>query len=163
MSNISTIIEAIESTRSLARFYLSKCKEQDPYKQFIIEGKNFNSLNWNIAHMAWAENMLLIESSGGPGLSYPWFEKVMIGVKNIPASELPPFEESLAAFKAVHEAAIAHLNTLSDEDLIAPNKTGMNFGSLPDLKYTLYHHIRHDAIHIGNIGTLCKLYGLEVV
>jgi len=113
--------------------------------------------------MAWAESMLVIESSGGPSIRYPWFDMVRIGVKGVSPAELPPFEESLSAFKTVHEAAMVYLNTLSDEYLLLPNKIGMNFGGSAELKNTLYHHIRHEAMHIGHIGTLCKLYGLETV
>ncbi len=59
MSKIDTIIEILQSTRSLTLFYLSQLKDVDHDKEFECEGKKLNSVNWLISHLCWTDNFPL--------------------------------------------------------------------------------------------------------
>ncbi len=58
---------------------------------------------------------------------------------------------------------IDYLKTLTDEQLEEENALGMSMGGSKALKNILYHAIRHEGTHAGQLGWLCKLHGLKTV
>ncbi|MGL4598981.1 MAG: hypothetical protein ACRCYO_15795, partial [Bacteroidia bacterium] len=50
----------VEQTRNITLAALKRIDEAqvDPYKEFEVDGKVFNSLYWQLGHMAWGQNNL---------------------------------------------------------------------------------------------------------
>ena len=161
---LSTIREIIHRTRELAHFYLKKMDGVDVKKQFECEGKKLNSVYWLVAHMAWAENNLIIRSTGGPNPELKWLKLFALGK---PADEGhmggPSWEEVYAGFKKVHELSMAHLEQLDPALLDSTNKIDWEIMGSKTMRATLVHHIRHENNHVGQLGWLAKLHGAKTV
>ena len=63
----------------------------------------------------------------------------------------------------VHRQAIAHVATLGEDALSAPNPTGLPLGGAGQVRDVIMHAIRHEGSHIGHLGWLCKLHGIPTV
>lgn len=165
MSNeLSTIREIANRTRELANFYIHKTKEVDVKKRFEVDGKKFNSIYWLVAHMAWAENNLIIRSTGGPNPELPWLKLFALGK---PAEEGetngPPYEEVLAGFAKVHQIAMDHLDKLDPALLDSQNKLDWEIMGSKTMRATLIHHIRHEGTHVGHLGWNARLHGIKTI
>lgn len=152
----------VARSREYARFYLSLLKGHDPHREFECEGKKLNTLFWIVAHMTTTQNGLLLYSTGGPFGKFSWAKHFTVGGKGLPKDQCPPYEEVWATFKAVHEKAMAHLPTLTQEQLDAPNRTGLPLIGTT-VRDAIIHAARHEALHTGHLTTLCKLYGVATV
>ena len=69
----------------------------------------------------------------------------------------------MAAMKEVHEKAMAHVLTLSDEEMEAENFIGFGFGGVKTNRIMVNHAIRHEAMHTGHLSWLCKINKVESV
>jgi hypothetical protein len=157
-SELETLHRLTSETRNLARFYLKKLEGADVRKRFEIEGKKLNSIYWLVAHMAWAQNNLVLRSSGGPNPGIKWLKHFALGK---PAEEGeangPSWEEVLEGFKKVHELALSHLGSMDPATLDQPNKLDWEIMGEKTVRATIMHHIRHENSHIGHLGWLAKL------
>ena len=84
-----------------------------------------------------------------------------MGAPGLPPEECPPYEEVWETFKAVHEKSVAHIATLNEEQLNAPNPTKLAIGTT--IRDVITHAIRHEGGHSGQLAWLCKLYGVKMV
>ena len=163
-TELSTLREVIQRTRELANFYIHKSKQVDVKKRFEINGKKLNSIYWLIAHMAWAENNLIIRSTGGPNPELPWLKLFALGK---PANEGeengPSFEEVLAGFEKVHRLSMEHLEKLDPALLGSPNKLDWEIMGSKTMRAVLVHHIRHEGMHIGHLSWNATLHGVETI
>ena len=157
---LQTLIETIEFTQGLAIYYISKLKDADPTKTFTREGGELNSLYWVVGHLAWAENMLILQGTFGKESTISWLANFDYGKEHRIDSEVS-FEELKRGAKEVHVAAIAHLQTLTDADLDKPNFWKFGFGQEPTNQLILMHFIRHLGAHSGHLGWLCRLHGVK--
>lgn len=152
----------MDRTREWTRYYLSALKGQDPHRRFVCEGKELNTAFWLVAHLATTENGLLLAATGGPFEKFWWAKHFTLAAAGLPKEECPPYEEVWATFNAVHTKAIAHIATLDEEAL-----NGSNLTKLPALGSTvrdvITHAIRHEGGHAGQLGWLCKLYGIKTI
>lgn len=105
---LNTLIETIEISQKLVGYYVSLLKETNPKKVFKTEGQELNSLYWLVGHLAWAENMLILDGTFGTGVKYAWLKNFEFGAGHH-IDDNVTFEELKAGAKAVHEQAIAHL------------------------------------------------------
>lgn len=164
MSKIDTIIEILQSTRSLTLFYLSQLKEVDHDKEFECEGKKLNSVNWLISHLCWTDNFLLIKSSkNNIEIAKDWFEEYGFGSNPDEIKTKLSYDELMELLNSNRAICIDYLKTLTDEQLEEENALGMSMGGSKALKNILYHAIRHEGTHAGQLGWLCKLHGLKTV
>ncbi len=162
MTTAEILAETMDETRNLTRFYFSKLKGEDMHRTFTIGDYTTNSPYWIIAHLTWAEHRLLVESLGGPGLDIPWLDRFAIGT--MPAKDgLPSLEEVLAAFKAVHEHALAHLRSMTDEQLAEENILNINFGGKTSKKFIAIHTARHEGTHCGQLSLIAQFYGKKTI
>ncbi len=159
---VQTLIETIELTQNLMVFYVKLLKDADPKKVFSIEGIDLNSLYWLVAHLAWAENMLILDGTYGESVKLPWLDQFKFGAEH-QIDEKVSFAELKTTAKDIHQKAIAHLNSLKDEDLDKPNALQFGFGQDPTNKVVIMHFIRHLGTHIGHLSCLCKLHGVKAV
>lgn len=161
-SRVQTLIETIEFTHKLAVYYISSMKEVEPTKVFSSEGKELNSLYWIVGHLAWAENMLILQGSFGTPSKAPILNEFAFGSQHKISEEMS-FAELKHLAKKIHEQTIAHLKTLKDEDLAKPNALNFGFGQEPTIQLILMHFIRHLGTHIGHLSWLGKLHGVKTV
>lgn len=158
-----TLVETLEITRKLTQFYYNKLKDQDVHKTYSCEGVALNSILWIMAHITVSENWLLLVCTGGERVKIPWARQFGLG-STIPEKEAyPPVEEILTAFNKVHEAAMQHVASLSDEQLAQPTTNGVTFGGEDSVRAIIKHAIRHEASHAGQLGWLCKINGVTTI
>lgn len=162
MTTAQTLAETMNETRNLTRFYLSKLKGEDMNRTFTIGDYTTNSPYWIVAHLTWAEHMLLIQSFGHPTMDIPWLGKFAIGTTPT-AEDLPTLEEVFTQFKVVHEQALAYLQGMTDENLAVDNVLGISFGGSTSKKFIAQHAIRHEGTHCGQLSLIAKLYGKGTV
>jgi len=158
------LADQLTTSRELTRWYLSKLKETDPFKQFEIEGKKLNNWYWIVAHMAWAEHFLIINGTGGEPL--PEFEHLQnfsMGNSFSEVNAKHDVKELLGIFKKVHEHCIARLQELTEEQMAEDNRLGFSFSSDMSVKGIFMHAIRHEGTHTGSLGILCKAFEVKTV
>jgi len=164
MSKIDTIIEILQSVRALTNFYLIKLKEVDHDKVFVCEGKKLNSVNWIIAHLCWTDDFLLVQSTKNDlQIKQEWFEEFGYGSNPDDVKTKLSYDVYIQKLNSNREQIITYLKTINDEQLEEDNALKMSMGNSKALKNILYHAIRHEGIHAGHLGWLCKLHGLETV
>lgn len=159
-TEIETLRDLTIETRNLVLFYLKKLEGADVKKRFEVEGKKLNSIYWLVAHMAWAQNNLILRSSGGPNPELKWLRHFGMGASPEDGeTNGPSWEEALAGFHKVHELAIAHLATLDPALLDQPNRLNWEVivsGGSKTLRSTIMHHIRHENTHAGHLSWIAK-------
>jgi hypothetical protein len=158
-----TLVETIEEVRNLTLFYLSKLNGTDLYKEFEVNGQHMNSAAWTVAHLAWAEEFLVLRAITGEPTKLQWTDHFRIGSSRPPLNVYPPFEEILNAFQEIHLRAMDVLTRMEDEDLEKVNQINLKFQKGETLKVCLLHHIRHEASHAGHLSWLCKMHGVKTV
>lgn len=158
-----TLVETLELSRDLTKFYLKKLEDQDVYKTFEIEGKKLNSILWLIAHLAVSENWLLLVCTGGERVKIPWARQFGLGSEVPKKEEYPPREEIIEMFDKVHCQAIDYISHLTDEDLSKPTTNGTTLGGEDSIRAIIKHAIRHEGAHAGHLGWLCKLFDVKTI
>lgn len=159
-----TLAHTMNEARNLTRFYSGKLKGEDMHRQFEVGDYTTNTPFWILAHLTWAENMLLLQCMGHAGLDIPWLNDFKIGsVKKEKSASMPDLKEVLTAMKQVHEAALDHLSRMTDAELEEDNALGMSFGENRSKRFMAMHAIRHEAIHTGQLSLLVKMYGKATV
>ena len=120
--------DMFQKTRDLTRWYLSLLKESDPFKRWEVNGTRLNSVLWLASHITWAENFLLLKGTGGEPVVLDWLENYNIKSSGDLHHAEHNMKTVMAAMKEVHEKAMAHVLTLSDEEMEAENFIGFGFG-----------------------------------
>lgn len=149
--------------RDLTRWYLSLLKTVDPYSQVDVNGIRLNSIYWLVAHLTWAENMLILKATGGNPVDAPWLEHYRLGGDGTLHTHNPDLKAALKLLKEVHELSQAHLLTLPDEKMEQNNLIGFGFGGDNTNRMMIQHCIRHEAMHTGHLSWLCKIHRIESV
>lgn len=158
-----TLVEMLEMSRGLTKYYLKKLEGKDIYKVFEVEGKELNSILWLIAHLTVSENWLLLVCTGGEKVSIPWARQFGLG-STIPVKEdYPPVDEIMSKFEEVHKACINYVSSLSDEDLQKPTTNGVTLGGEDTVSSIIKHAVRHEGSHAGHLGWLCKLFDVKTI
>lgn len=166
-SELATLRNMVDATRSLAHFGLKKLEgktQAELQTRFEVNGRKLNSAYWMVAHMAWAENNLIIRSTGGPNPEVPWLKFFALG-KSADEGEAcgVPYEEIYAGFKKVHQIAMEQLATLDPAQLDAENKLNWEILGGKTMRNTIMHHIRHENNHIGQLLWLVNLHGVKTI
>jgi hypothetical protein len=163
-NNESAILwDTYQKTRDLTRWYLSLLKEVDPLQQWEVNGTNLNNTLWLASHIAWAENFLALQGTGGKAADIAWLEHYKIGSDGSIHDPGHNMHAALEAIKTIHEQATAHVLSLTDETLDADNALGFGFGGIKTNRVLIQHAIRHEAMHTGHLSWLCKINKIESV
>lgn len=157
----SIYADIMDSTRELVYFYIKNVPREKWDMNFEVVDRKFNSIAWTLAHMAWAQNSLVLKATGGPALQKEWFSDFEIGKPA--ATKLPPLEEIESTLKQVHELSLAHVRSLSDDDLATENSAGIKYRFGTTKKALLTHHIRHEGTHVGQLAWLAKMHGVKTI
>src|ERR1041384_2156047 len=92
------ITDIFDNGRKLSGFFLGKLKDVDPLKEIEANGQKLNSIQWIVAHMAWAEDGLMLKGAGHKGSGIEWLEQFKIGGSGADKTKWPPFEEVMKGF-----------------------------------------------------------------
>jgi len=156
------LAEALNSVRNLTKFYFSKINPEDLEIQMEVDGIKFNSPKWLAAHLAWTENFLLLQGIGGKTSEVKWLEEYGFGSNPDDLKSEISFEEIMKTLDEIHNDAINHLISLSDEQLEEKNLIGANFGGKDTIKAVVIHAIRHEPMHTGQISWFLKYRGVTL-
>jgi hypothetical protein len=159
MRTADVIADMLDSARKFNLFFLSKIGPDQLHHRPMIDGHQGNSAYWIACHLIWAEAKGLIGETGGKLPDLPWldgFEKGGDGsFRGGPADG-----ELMQVMAAVHAQALAHVRSLSDEDLALPAYIDlMNWNTTR--QKALYHFIRHESFHGGQIAVIARSLGAE--
>ena len=158
------LAQTMDETRNLTRFYSGKLKGEDMNRVFEMNGFTTNSPFWILAHLCWAENMLLLQCMGHRGLDIPWLNDFKIGSsKGEKPANAPDLKEVLSAMKDIHAAALEQLASMTDEELDKDNVLGVSFGENRSKRFIAMHAIRHEGTHLGQLSLIAKMYGKQTV
>lgn len=160
---VKLLAETYEMSHGLVRFYTSALKTADPYQQWEVNGKKLNSIAWITAHLCWVENWLLLKALDGPAIAIDWADHYKLGSDGTLHEPAVDFKTILQHRKTVHEAAMLHINSLSDADLTKENPAGVKLWGDGSYKMMIQHAIRHEASHAGHLGWLCKINGIQTI
>jgi hypothetical protein len=156
------LADTLEKARGLSRWYISLLKNIDPYAQIDVNGIKLNSVAWVVAHLTWAENMLVLQGAGGQPVEIDYLKHYGFGSNGETHMEKPDMKMLLDNMKMVHEKAMVHIQSLTDEQIMAHSPVGQMFGD-PTIKMAIQHAIRHEGTHAGHLGWLCKLNQIKTV
>lgn len=157
------LAETFESVRNLTKFYFSKVKPEDAEIQMVSGDVKFNSPKWIAAHLAWSEDFLILQGLGGESTGIDWLEEYGFGSKEDDLKTKLTLEEALSGLNLVHEKALKHINSLTNEQLDEKNNIGANFGGNDSKRSVLNHAIRHEPMHVGQLSWFIKSRGSELV
>lgn len=165
MTESQILAGLLDNARDLTRFYLSKLKEVNPHHQFVIEGSvQLNSYFWILGHLTWAENLLVLHVLGYSQLEvYPWLDRFRLGSMDGEKDGMPEFMVVLDAFKKVHALAIEKLSSAPLEELDLESSLAFNFGRGNSVREIIKHAIRHESVHCGHLGLICKVNGIKTI
>ncbi|MCB9195371.1 MAG: DinB family protein [Flavobacteriales bacterium] len=163
MTEAQILARQLDKARELTKWYLSLMKESDPYKTFEWNGKRFNSIIWEIGHLAMSENFLANYLTYGPSVKEEWFKNFAMGGDNQVNDDYPDFKTVLESFKQIHITTIEHISKISDEELDQPTKKEFNVAGIVTVRDAIIHSIRHESTHTGHLGWLCKLHDIKTV
>lgn len=152
----------VDATRQLAHFALKRLegKEGEFHTRFEVNGRKLNSVYWMIGHMAWAENNLILRSTGGPNPEVPWLKHFALGKSADEAENCGvPYAEIYAGFKKVHQTSMDQLAAMNPADLDSENKLSWEILGGKTMRNTIMHHIRHESNHIGQLFWLVNIHG----
>ena len=157
------LADTVDFSRGMTMFYFKSVKEVDPYLQPEINGKKMNSIYWIAAHLAWAQNFLLLEGTGGSPLGDQWLQDFKLGSDGVVSASAPDFKTILNTMKDIHHKSMEHLRSLSDDDLDRMNPLNIGFGKPPTIQVIIQHHLRHEATHAGQLGWIAKAYAKPAI
>ena len=158
------LAEVLDNTRQLTRWYISLLKGYDPFKQFVVDGKQLNSAYWLIGHLAWTQNNMLLKTTGGKAMDIPWEKHFGFGkALDKDAEGLPGIKEILDTLKELQQRSVDHLRQITPEELDEPNPGGIAFGGDSSKRMMVHHVIRHEGVHAGHLSWICKLHGVKTI
>lgn len=163
MTTAETLADVFDQTRDITRYYLSEMKNTDPCKSFELDGMKFNSVYWLCAHLAIAQNRLVLMATGGQPFDIPWYKDYWINSDGLLREDRPDFKAILHLMKDVHARTLQHISSLTDEQLKAENSFKFSTGREPNVYNAIVHAIRHEAMHTGHLSWIAKMNGLKLV
>lgn len=162
-SEAALLADTFQKVRDLTKWYLSMLKTTDPHKVWEVNGQKLNTTIWTAAHLVWAEDFLILRSTGGAGSGIDWLEHYKLGCDGTMHDNALEMKPVLTLLNEGHEKAMAHLLTLSDAALDEQNIFGFGFGGVNTKRMMIQHCIRHEAMHTGHLSWLCKISGIKSV
>jgi uncharacterized damage-inducible protein DinB len=156
------LAEAFESVRNLTKFYLSKINPEDLDIEMTSGEVKFNSPLWIAAHLAWAQEFLMLEGLGGKVTGIEWLNEYGFGSKPDEIKSKKTFDEIMLTLDSVHEKAMNHVKSLTDSQLDEKNPIGANFGGKDTKRAVLIHAVRHEPMHAGQLSWFLKSRGIKL-
>jgi len=162
LSEPQVIADIQDNSRWITKRYIAALSEINPMKEYEIDGKTFHSLYWLVAHLTWAEYALCVSAITDKKSDIPWLDRFRISTRIDDYTGLPSFEEALKALDQVHAESMQTIRALTPEQLDEDNYRGVKFGGPASKRVSLYHCIRHEPVHVGQMAWICKLNGIKM-
>jgi uncharacterized damage-inducible protein DinB len=160
MTQAQLLAAIFDGSRQMSLQTFDKIKHLDIYKEFQVEDKKLNSAYWILGHLPVTENYLLLRSTGGEIEKFGWAKPFGLGGAMPEANDRVSVEEIMKTMDVVHQKAMKHISSLTDEQLAQPNTGGMKFGD-GSVRDIIIHAIKHEASHAGHLGWVSKLLGVK--
>ncbi|MBK6836171.1 MAG: DinB family protein [Bacteroidetes bacterium] len=153
----------VNNNRVLAYFYLESMNKSNWYQRFTVNGQEINSVAWNLAHMAWAQNYLILVATGNNSVNIKWFDLFKIGSPPAPLELYPNQQDIMTAFESIHQLALHQINQMKEEEFDEPNLINLKFKNGSSKRLAIHHHLRHEGSHIGHLALLAKMHGVKTI
>jgi hypothetical protein len=163
MRQSELLAEVMDRTRERSLDCIEKLKATDMHRVFSCGDVKLNSAIWITGHLSVTENWLLLRSTGGEHVKIPWARTFGMGGGMPGKDDVPPLEELLETLEEVHRRSLAHISSLTDAQLEEDNNTGFDLFGVRSKRDVIIHAIRHEGIHCGHLGWLCKLNGIKTI
>lgn len=165
MTNSELLAIAMDDARKYSLFYFNKLQKAnvDFHKTFSFEGKTLNNVNFIMGHLAVTENYLCLRCTGGEIVRFDWAKLFALGAPVPSADQIPSMDVILKTLDEVHQKSLAHIKSLSDDDLNQDNPGKFPIGSDMTNRSVILHAVRHESSHAGHLGWLCKLHGIKTI
>jgi uncharacterized damage-inducible protein DinB len=158
ITQAETLARCLEKTRETTLDYFNRLQNSHLHERLIIHNAVINSSFWTLAHLAVSENFLCLHATGGNRIKIPWARN--FGLGSIPPEEkdCPPLSELLSISEEVHKESCKHIRQLTDDLLSDATITGTSFGGEDKRNSVLIHAIRHEGVHAGHLGLMCRVW-----
>lgn len=164
MNNESqTLANVLNKTRDITNLYLKLLEKTDWHKTYESEGTKLNTVFWLAAHISITQNFLALRCTGGEKITLPYARQFGLGSTPSTAEDSPSKEEMLSNLNLIHEKSINHVASLDPSFLDEVNPTGFEFLGENSVRSMIVHAIRHENLHAGHLGWLCKLNGIKTI
>lgn len=152
---------SLESSKGWALGLIGDMKDA-PLTQPTAKGGNHPT--WVLGHLARAESDLLDCFILGQANRFPEWEALfaMGSTPTAEAGKYPSMDELFAKFEEMRAATLAHLDTLSDEDLDKPSHAPAEFGpTFATVGSCFAAMSTHVAFHAGQVADARKSLGRD--
>lgn len=163
MQHAHFLAQLMDHAHAYTLHHLERLKGQDLHRRFEVDGKPLNSAFWIVAHLAVSQNWLILRGTGGSFQKFSWAKQYTLGAAHPSAADAPAWEEVFDTYQRIHQLALEHVRTLSDEALAQPHQAMMNVDGGNTVQQVILHHVRHESSHNGQLSWLCKCYGLPTI
>ncbi len=162
-SEAEVLLNVYKNVRSLTKFFIGNLADIDVNRTFEINGIKMNSAHWIISHLAWSENMLILNCVGNTDAGIPWLNEYEFGSNPSEVKTRLEMAELLQTLDNIHVKATEIIGNLSAEDLESDNHLGYTFGGSKSKRNVIIHAIRHEPMHSGQLTWLIKANGGKTV
>ena len=161
MNTIEYIKMSLDNSKGWALGLINDMKDS-PLTQPTPKGGNHPL--WVLGHIVHSESNLLDGFILGQPNRFPDLEN-LFAMKTTPttdASQYPSMDELLAKFEEIRSATMAHLDTLSEEDLDKPSHAPKEFGQLFGTMGSCFAAMgAHVNFHAGQVADARRAAGRE--
>ncbi|HHG86112.1 MAG TPA: DinB family protein [Bacteroidetes bacterium] len=155
-----TIAEMFDYSYKFNLYYLNKLDPKRLHEPLITNGETGNSAYWLLGHLLWGEAEVVMEVLGETPLPIPWVRHFAMKIRKQEVKDLPDFQALVKEMDRVHTLAMEMIRKQSDEDLQLPAFVQpANWHTIR--KKALYHTIRHQSFHTGQLALIAKSHGAE--
>ena len=153
-----TIAEMLDYSYKFNLYYLNLLDKSRLHEPLTVNGVEGNSAYWLVGHLAWAEADLVQEILGEKALPIPWIRHFAMKLMHEKKEDLPDVPTLMQEFERVHQRALELIRQQTDEDLEKPTfVVPSNWHTTR--KKALYHSIRHQSCHTGQLALMAKAHG----
>lgn len=160
MKTSHVIADMYDMGRKFNLYYLSKLDPALLHHRPVIDGREGNSAYWIACHLLWAEVEGVLRATGYEvPESLNWVKEFGIGQNPYSGHTAPDFAGVMEIMAGVHQVALEHIRSHSDEDLQIPAYVAASNWNTVRQK-AFYHFIRHESFHTGQISIIGKAAGV---
>lgn len=150
----------MDQSRKFNRYYISLLDQARLHETYTFDSEEMNSAYFIVGHLAWTEWAILTQSLKSPAFEAPLLKKFHIGSKKGSHPTDLPFEELVAEMDRVHAFGMDYIQGLSEEELETPVFIApANWNTVR--RKGLYHMIRHESFHTGQLAWIAKIHGAK--
>lgn len=153
-----TIAEMLDQGRKFNRYYISLLDPARIHESYTFEGMQMNPAYFIVAHLGWTEWSFLVEQFKVPDFEAPFLAHFGKGSSKADYPRDLAFPELLKEMGRAHSAMLGYIQGLTEADLNQEiHIEVMNWTT--SKRKALYHLIRHEGFHTGQLSWIAKVHG----